>query len=366
MNSCRRGTQHAVIKLAVETMDSPAVLNFARFSIAAVLCAPQLPLSRELLTPLGCSGEDNVSGDSLQQRRESAFATWRAGLELSIWMFLGYAFQAVGLETTSASRSCFLLYLNVKLVPIFSSIFLAREIPFPTWVSAATALLGTALVANDGSPPVIGDAWSLAAAVASAIFILRLEALAPKYDPRELNATSLASVAVLCAFWFLFGALLDTAGSDIAPEINQSYKLLSTYISPNIIQSILSMWFDNTSELPRIPATLMEQLSAASSHVFAETKDLLITSGPAVLYLSVVTTALCNWLQTIGQARVGAEQAALIYALDPVWGALFARVLCGEELGAQGIFGGVLIVAAALGSQLTNPPKPDFSGETER
>ena len=328
MNECRRGTQHAVIKLAVDTVDSPAVLNFARFFIAALLCAPQLPSSREPLTPLRCAEEDKVSGDSLQQRRESAFATWRAGLELGIWMFLGYAFQAVGLETTSASRSCFLLYLNVKLVPIFSSIFLDREIPFPTWVSAATALLGTALVANDGSPPVIGDAWSFAAAVASAIFILRLEALAPKYDPRELNATSLASVAVLCACWFFFGALLHTAGSDVAPEINQ--------------------------------------LLAASSHVFAETKDLLITSGPAVLYLSVVTTALCNWLQTIGQTRVGAEQAALIYALDPVWGALFARILCGDELGAQGITGGALIVAAALGSQLINTPKPGFSGEAER
>ena len=37
--------------------------------------------------------------------------------------------------------------------------------------------------------------------------------------------------------------------------------------------------------------------------------DALATSGTAVLYLSVVTTALCNWLQFLGQARIGASYA---------------------------------------------------------
>ena len=206
------GTQHAVIKLAVTTTDSPAELNFARFFIAALLCAPLLPSfdnkayddggsSRPLpdavapaAAPSASSpgGDYSPIGDTAASASAAAaaaaaatpaaistsspLATWRARAELGVWMFLGYAFQAVGLQTTSASRSCFLLYLNVKLVPIFSSVFLGRRVPLLTWGSAALALTGTALVANDGSPPVVGDAWSLAAAVASAGFILRLEA----------------------------------------------------------------------------------------------------------------------------------------------------------------------------------------------
>ena len=44
---------------------------------------------------------------------------WMSGVELGVYMFAGYAMQAIGLQYTSASRSAFLLYLNVKLVPMF-------------------------------------------------------------------------------------------------------------------------------------------------------------------------------------------------------------------------------------------------------
>ena len=36
--------------------------------------------------------------------------------------------------------------------------------------------------------------------------------------------------------------------------------------------------------------------------------NLFSHSGWAVLYLGVVTTALCHWIQTLGQRKVGAEQ----------------------------------------------------------
>ena len=36
-------------------------------------------------------------------------------MELGLYTFLGFGLQAIGLETTTASRSAFLLYLNVKI-----------------------------------------------------------------------------------------------------------------------------------------------------------------------------------------------------------------------------------------------------------
>jgi drug/metabolite transporter (DMT)-like permease len=61
-----------------------------------------------------------------------------------------------------------------------SAVFLGRKHPPSTWLAAAVALAGTGLlVASDGAaPPTVGDAWSVAAAAASAGFILRLETLA--------------------------------------------------------------------------------------------------------------------------------------------------------------------------------------------
>lgn len=113
------GSQHAVIKMAVDSSGSPATLTLARFGIAALIFSPWLP----------------VRDDPSRGNTSVGPGPWRAGVELGCWMFAGYALQAIGLETTSASRSCFLLYLNVKLVrhvdsglPLFDLILLFQHI----------------------------------------------------------------------------------------------------------------------------------------------------------------------------------------------------------------------------------------------
>jgi drug/metabolite transporter (DMT)-like permease len=95
-------------------------------------------------------------------------------MELGLYTSLGFAFQSIGLETTTASRSAFLLYLNVKFVPFLAWALLGRRIAPVSWASAALALSGTCLLSTDGGPVVTGDLWCIAAAAASAMFILRL------------------------------------------------------------------------------------------------------------------------------------------------------------------------------------------------
>lgn len=68
-------------------------------------------------------------------------------------------------------------------------------------------------------------------------------------------------------------------------------------------------------------------------------------------YLAVVTTALTNWMQALGQRSVPAERAAVIYAMDPVYAAGFAYLLLGETLGPTGVLGAGIITGAALWSQ---------------
>ena len=97
-------------------------------------------------------------------------------------------------------------------MPIFSALFLGRVHPASTWAAAAAALCGTVLLANDGGAPTAGDGWSIAAAAASAGFILRLEALSTQGGAggsRAITATSTATVAVLALCWTFFAALAE-------------------------------------------------------------------------------------------------------------------------------------------------------------
>ena len=52
--------------------------------------------------------------------------------------------------------------LNVKFVPLFAYCFMGRRMSATAWAMAATAVAGTLLLCNDGSPPNIGDLWSVA------------------------------------------------------------------------------------------------------------------------------------------------------------------------------------------------------------
>ncbi len=296
------GSQHAVIKGSLDLFPSTSLLNFWRFLSSALLFSPAL---LNLMASLAATGRDEGIKDSGEGGQE----IWRAGAELGLWTFLGFAFQAVGMETTTASKSAFLLYLNVKFVPFFASVLFGRQISVSTWTSAALALFGTFLLGNDGSGWVIGDLWSVVAAAASALYILRLESFSVVFDAAQLNAVSFAVTAGLCGLW----VLLDSFRVDIG--------------------------------IARVGGVVVGLEDAWSS---------LLAAPLPVLYLGVITTALCNYLQTLGQRGVRAERAAVIYSLDPVYGAVFSYWLLGEELGPAGFGGAALILAGvALSAKST-------------
>ena len=264
------GSQHAVTKLALSSGDDLAAsLTALRFFVAAAATAPFFP--------------DDA-------------ATRAAGAELGLWAFLGFAFQTVGLETTTATRSAFLLYLNVKFVPLLE---VAGKKPLPrgTWPSAACALLGTGLLASDaggldGGPAwVVGDSWSVLAALASACFIVRLDRYA-NLDAAPLTAASAAATGALAALWLCASGGLDGGAPPTAEVCG------------------------------------------------------------AALYLGLVPSALCGFLQARAQRSVPPARAAVVYATDPLWAAAFAYAALGERLGPNGLAGAAAIAAAAFGQRL--------------
>jgi drug/metabolite transporter (DMT)-like permease len=265
------GTQHSVAKAALDSVgDGHALeLTAARFLVAALALAQFRPKDNE---------------------------TWRWGCELGVWSFLGFALQTVGLETTTATRSAFLLYLNVKFVPLLELVN-GKTLPRGTWLSAFAALSGTLLLAADSDTIngswAPGDSLSVLAALASACFIIRLEPASQKASSPEglASATALAtSLLAFLAFW--------QTGSFDAP-------------------------------VPPPPEVLV-----------------------AAVYLGLIPSALCGYLQTIAQKTVPPSSAAVVYATDPLWAAFFAYFALHERLGPAGLAGAALIAAAAFGQNL--------------
>ena len=267
------GTQHSVAKAALDSVgDGHALeLTAARFVVAALALINFRPKDEE---------------------------TWRWGAELGVWSFLGFALQTVGLETTTATRSAFLLYLNVKFVPLLELVN-GKTLPRGTWLSAFAALSGTLLLAADsdavGGSWAPGDSLSVLAALASACFIIRLEPASQKASSPEglASATALAtSVLAFLAFWQT--GRFEGQGFVLPPS------------------------------------------------------EVLV----AALYLGLIPSALCSYLQTIAQKTVPPSSAAVVYATDPLWAAFFAYFALHERLGPAGLSGAALIAAAAFGQNL--------------
>ena len=88
----------------------------------------------------------------------------------TIFLFLGYVTQTIGLQTTTASNSAFITVLYVIFVPVFLRRFQGR-----TWFSAGLALTGLWFLVTPSLEMNVGDLWTLACAVAFAAHIACME-----------------------------------------------------------------------------------------------------------------------------------------------------------------------------------------------
>ncbi len=221
--------------------------------------------------------------------------TWRDGALLGALVLVSYVAQAYGLETISSNRSAFLTSLNVLMVPLLGLVFGAR----PTLVmllAAALACAGIGLMSWEGGSDLLADASTVFGALAYALYVIVLSQRSARHPPRQLAAAQIVWMAVLACLWML----LDAWGTD---------KL----------------------------QTLPQRLNGE------------IVGGLA--YLGVVATAGMLFLQAWAQRTVAADKAALVYAMEPVFAALFAWAWLSEALTLRAALGGAMVVFAVLLSE---------------
>jgi len=215
------------------------------------------------------------------------------GAGLGALLFAGFITQTAGLQYTTPSRSGFLTGLSVLLVP-FVGLLLFRKWPSPpVLLGVALAVAGlwllTGGISGSGGVTAKGDLLTIACAVVFAFYIVLLEPAARVHRSTPLVAAQLWVVTLLA--------------------------LLALPFVPRHLAASPALWW-------------------------------------AVVYTGVLSTAVCLLAQTWAQARTSAVRAALIFALEPVFAAVWSVALGRERLGGRELAGGALIVLGIVAAEL--------------
>ncbi|RKD28967.1 DMT family transporter [Thermohalobacter berrensis] len=213
------------------------------------------------------------------------------GALIGVVLFGGYAFQTVGLNYTTASKSGFITGFSVVLVPIISALLLKKTPETSTIIGVILAITGLGLMTLNSELSLnIGDFYTL-----------------------------------LCAFGFAFHIILVG-----------KYTVDVDSIALAVIQigvvGILSLIFSLSSENFFIPKSF----------------DLWF----AILITGTLATSGAYLIQNTMQKFTSPTHTALIYTGEPVFSAVFAYILLGERMATKAIVGSILILLGMILGEL--------------
>ncbi|KAL2478897.1 uncharacterized protein Fot_47911 [Forsythia ovata] len=228
-----------------------------------------------------------------------------SGFELGLWISLGYMCEAHGLLTSDAGHASFISLFTVIVIPLLESM-LGAIVPARTWFGIFMSVVGIAMFECSGSPPNIGDLFNFLSAIFFGIHTLRTEHVSRSTRKENLFALlgyEVGVVAVLSTIWWLIGDCIQDSDG---------------------VSWTWALFWDWIVAFPWIPA----------------------------LYSGVFTTGLCLWGEISAMRDVSATETAVIYGLEPLWGAGFAWFLLGERWGFAGWIGAALILGGSLTVQI--------------
>lgn len=209
------------------------------------------------------------------------------GCMMGLCLALAYILQTYGLYYTSPGKNAFLTAAYCILVPFMAWGIYKRRPTKSAVMATFICIVGIGLVSLDREMSVnIGDMLTLACGIFYAAHIIVCENYSARSDALALTAVQFAVSALIC----LIGALC-------------------------------------TEPLPR---------SVPSGAVLS------------VLYLAVMCTAVCFFLQTWGQKYTPSSTAAILMTLESVFGTIISVIFYKEKLTLKILLGFALIFAAVV------------------
>lgn len=268
------GTTFVVVKFALAEV-STFIFLALRFSVAAIAL---------LLIYRGAAGRRNVG----------------PGIFAGTLLFTAYAFQTLGLELTTPSKSAFLTGLSIPMVPLVSSLVYRIRPRLVEVAGILIASMGMMLMTSSGtvlgwadlqSGLSRGDILSLLCAVTFAFHIVIIGHYSQLHGFESLAVMQIATAAALGAtlFWFV--------------------RPLRFHLTPGV--------------------------------------------ASAVLVTGLLATALAFTTQAWAQQYTSPSRAALIFALEPPVAWFTSYVLTGEKMANRGKVGAGMILAGILLVELT-------------
>lgn len=221
------------------------------------------------------------------QRRD-----WAAIGLLGLLLFLGAAFQQIGIGSTTVTNAGFLTALYVPLVPILMYV-VHREAPhWSVWPASLGCVVGTWLLTGAGSVAISsGDLWVLASTIFWALHVLLVGRIAERLA---------APFMVACGQFFI----VAVAGFAVAAAI--------------------------------------EPISLAG----------LTAGAGAILYTGIFSVGIAFTGQVVGQRYTPAADASIILSAETVFAAMFGAWWLDERLAPTGFAGCGLILFSILAVQL--------------
>jgi len=236
----------------------------------------------------------------------------RAGLELGSYLFLGNCAQVVGLQSTTADAAAFLVQLTTIIVPTLEARLNGGYVSERTRRACLLAFCGVAVICGGDvlrhPGAFAGDSLIVLAAIFYSLHVVRLSAFAPHFEPLDLALAKAKTETFLAVL---------------------SVTLLFLYYT-NDFDAFFSSTTANNDAPPLIAA---------------------------VLWCGAVTTAYTIWAQSFGQRSVSPASANLIYTSQPIFSALFAYLLVGEQPTVSIAIGGTIILLAVLSDLLAEDLK---------
>ncbi|MEG0289827.1 MAG: DMT family transporter [Erysipelotrichaceae bacterium] len=216
------------------------------------------------------------------------------GIIAGILLFSAFAFQTIGIQYTTASKSAFLTATNVIFVPYLLWAVMKRKPKRKEVIASIACVIGVALLTLDGS---------------------------------GLSLSKGDFLTIICAVFFSLHMIAIEQFSNRIPALALTCLQLLT-------AGFLSLIF-------AIPFEAMP--SNVSSSAFQ-----------SLLFLIFLSTLFAYLLQTIAQKYTSANTTALILSMEALFACLFAYLFLNERLSVSMIAGGCIIFASVVWMEWRN------------
>jgi drug/metabolite transporter (DMT)-like permease len=215
----------------------------------------------------------------------------KTGVSLAVPLCFGIYLQTLGIKHSTASQCSFVAGMCVIIIPLLKVMFYKTVAPAKIWVAAAVALIGLSVISiKDNFSISLGDLYTIAGALGFAIYLIKVETCAKLQNIAYVIVPMFAACAIITC-----GVALTDGSANWLPQNNE-------------------FWM-------------------------------------GVAFCALFSTAYMYTISNLSQRYLSAERVAIIYLFEPVFGAIAACFILGEQLTWRLFIGGSLIFAATLISE---------------